>query len=74
MSEQDQLKRLESVLNTAYICAASNLKDAPMLPCRVDEMTKREHAIYEVAAHFSGTVSFLVEYLRERLQQPERGN
>jgi hypothetical protein len=32
---------------------------APMLPCRVDEMTEREFEIFKVAAYHLGFIQFL---------------
>ena len=42
-----------------YDMIVENLKTAPELPCRVEEMTEREAKIFAIAAHYCGLLSFL---------------
>ncbi len=38
--------------------------DVTPLPCRVDEMTPREYAIYNIGCEFSGKVQFIADQIR----------
>ena len=43
-------------LNLIHRCAIGKLGECPDLPCRIDEMTERELAIYHVATVYGGAL------------------
>lgn len=47
----------------AYLCAKQTLDEMKELPVRVDKMTKREYAIYEIASDLCGSMKFIKDTL-----------
>lgn len=59
------------VIREVEAVVAGLLAATPPLPCRVDEMTEREVAIYKVAADRAGALAFLADHLRALSQWGE---
>ncbi len=62
----------KEALEVVRDAASGVLAETKKLPCRVDEMTEREHAIFHLCAALNGTMHFILDFTKDQLDYVER--
>jgi hypothetical protein len=60
---------MDKRIKQSYVCARSAIKEIKQLPCRVDEMTTRELAIFKTAADLCGSLKWIQDTLYDVLKE-----